>query len=99
MAHALQRDLQAGKVITPESLAYRLLQTNENSQRRRRRRVATGDAAVERGTRRGTDHMLGALSESLHFSIAGAQVGGGDIAPAQAFDEVAHGLEQCRAFA
>ena len=43
--------------------------------------------------------MARALSHDLHFRHAGAGVGGGDIAPAEAFDKITHGLEQRRALA
>ena len=40
-----------------------------------------------------TGYMARALSHDLHFRHAGAGVGGGDIAPAEAFDKITHGLE------
>ncbi|MNJ56071.1 hypothetical protein D3C77_516000 [compost metagenome] len=38
--------------------------------------------------------MAAALGHDAHFGDAGAGVGGGDVAAAQAVDEISHGLEQ-----
>gem|GEM_PF-3814172 len=99
MADALDRHLQPGQLVATEALAHRFLEADEDAVGGRRRRVAAGDAAVEQGARRGADHMAGALGEGLHFGIAGAGVGGGDVAPAEAVDEVAHGVQQRLALA
>lgn len=47
----------------------------------------------------GAGHMTGALGHDAHFGHTGARVRRGDIAPAQAVDEITHGLEQRLALA
>ena len=47
----------------------------------------------------GANDMAGSLGEGLHFRLAGARVGRGDVAPAEAVDEIAHGVQQRLALA
>src|SRR5690606_7845971 len=59
-----------------------------------RRRVAVTQAAVQGLALAGAGHVAGALGHDAHLRHPGAGVCGGDVAPAETVDEVAHGLEQ-----
>ena len=72
MPYALNRYLETSQIVATEALAHGLAQTDEDAQRGGRRRIATGDAAVERSTWRRADDVARALGEGLHFRLAGA---------------------------
>ncbi len=99
MADALDRHLEPGEIVTSEPMPHRRLEPDEHAERGGRRGVAAGDAAIQGGAWRCAHHMAGALGEGLHLGITRARVGGGDVAPAEAVDEIAHGVQQRLALA
>ncbi|MCY1533494.1 hypothetical protein D9M68_688230 [compost metagenome] len=94
LADALDGHAQAGEVVAAEAVLHRHADTDEGAIGGRRRRVAIAGAAAQGFAGAGAGHVAAALGHDAHFGDAGAGVGGGDVAAAQAVDEIAHGLEQ-----
>src|SRR3990167_5632796 len=99
LAHALDRHFQAAQVVTAQTVFDRRLDADKYPVGRGRRRVAIAHATLEAFALSSPGHMAGALGHDLHFRNAGARIRRGDIAAAQAVDEVTHGLEQRGALA
>ena len=91
---ALDGHFQAGEVVAAEPVFYSCFEANKGAVGGNRRRVSVTGVAIESGAVGNAGHMAGMAPHHFQIRHAGAGVFGRNVMASQAFQVLAHSLQQ-----